>query len=119
MNFSSMTAEEEFRMNGTLSGQRVSELLDASAQLESIKDIDACIEEARAQYPAEDFLASFKDRLGQLVNNLRGDNKEKGKALMASIEDIEMTTFYAADYGRKELNKALAAIKGETKPQPN
>lgn len=105
-----LTAEEEFRLTGTLSPAKIEELLDTSAEVGYIKGIDAHIEEAMGQFPAEDFLSDTISRLHEFARRLRGQNRSDLLGIIESIDDLAQLTFNAADYGRDELKKALAAI---------
>jgi hypothetical protein len=112
-----LTPEENFRLYGALHPSQVEQILDASAQLEGIKDIDDKIREGMAQFPAEDFLADVISDLAAVINGMRKNNAALYdlKAIAAKLEDIAQTTFDAADYGRSELKEALTTITG--KPQ--
>lgn len=109
--FSNITAKEEFRLTGTVSGDRLDELLDRSEALDKLEGLDAHIEEAKCQYPAEDFLSGITDRLHELAKRLRGDNRQEVLGIIEALDDIGQTTFYASDYGRSELGKALEIVK--------
>jgi molecular chaperone DnaK (HSP70) len=109
--FSSMTAQEEFRMTGTLSPNRIESLLSVEGRLEALDGLSNHIEEAMSQYPAEDFLSDIESRLHEFAKKLRGQNKEALLGIIESLSDLAQTTFYAADYGRSELKEALKAFK--------
>ena len=111
MLISNLTINEEFHLTGALHPARIEELLDSADKLKEIKDIDAHISEAMAQYPAEDFLESHKSRLLELHKNLRGANKETLGGIIEALDDLAQATFYSADYGRHELSKALKVLK--------
>lgn len=108
---SNMTASEFYRLNGCLSSEHIEDLLNVEDRLQAIENIDGNIEEALHQYPSEDFLVSVVDRLQELSKRLRGANREELNGIIEALEDIGMTTFQAADYGRGELKKALSAFK--------
>lgn len=105
------TAEEEYRLTGKVTGERLERLLDRSEALSRLSDMDALIEEGMSQYPSEDFLFDAIERLHELAKRLRGDNKETLIGIIESLDDIAQTTFYDADYGRGELKKALEILK--------
>jgi len=108
--FSSLTPTETFRMYGSLTRRQIEDLLGKDEALRELEGIDAHIDEAMCQYPAEDFLESIKTRLHELSKKLRGDNKDTLNGIIESLDDIAQCTFYAADYGRDELQKARNAI---------
>lgn len=107
---SNCTAEEELRLTGTVTGERLNNLLDQETQLTALKDVAPHIQEALGQFPAEDFLEEHKTRLVMLAKNMRGANKEALQAIIETLDDISMTTFYASDYGSNELRQALGKI---------
>lgn len=110
--FSSMSPEETFRMYGSLTRAQVECLLERGTALESVNGIDAHLDEARCQYPAEDFLEGHKESLLDLMENLRGANRETLKGIIENLADIATNTNNSADYGREELDKALKVIEG-------
>lgn len=112
--FSSLSPQETYRMHGRLTRAQIENLLDQEQKYKQLEGIDACVSEAMAQFPAEDFLEDIKSRLNELSKKLRGDNREALAGIIESIDDLAQCTFYATDYGRSELNKvekALEAIK--------
>jgi hypothetical protein len=74
------------------------------------KAMDAHVNEACCQFPAEDFLEGVKDRLHELSKRVRGDNKSELMGIIEALDDIAQCTFNAADYGRDELRKAIKAL---------
>lgn len=107
---SNMTHAEYFRLNGTLNEARCRDLIDLSGEVDSVSGIDAQIEEGMAQYPAKDFLAGIMDRLHALTKTMRGANRDDLKGIIEALDDLAQTTFYASEYGREELNKALTTL---------
>lgn len=110
---SNFSAEEEYRVTGTVTGDRLVALLDAHANADRYDSIEAHMQEAYDQFPDEDFLEGHKQRLIDLRRNLRGANREALDRIIEALDDLAMTTFYAADYGRSELRLALKTIRGE------
>lgn len=110
---SSMTPEEEFRLFGKISRVNTEMLLDVYAAVGDggVDDVPDHINEALAQYPAEDFLSDILRRLNILVANVRGSNKENLLGIIESLDDVAQTTHYATEYGRGELHVALNKIK--------
>jgi hypothetical protein len=110
---SSMTPEEEFRIFGKISRASTEMLLDVYAAVGDggVDDVQIHVQEALAQYPAEDFLSGILRQLNILVANVRGSNKEKLLGIIESLDDVAQTTHYATEYGRGELYVALNKIK--------
>jgi len=107
---SNMTNAEYFAANGTLSAERIEELLAKEATLPSIEDAKIYIKEAFYPFPAEDFLSGVINDVAELIKSVRGSNKDAAKALFANLEDIQMTTFYAVDAQASELKEALKSL---------
>lgn len=105
-----LTHEEYFRIYGTLTEQRISELLDEVSAAPNVESVAIHINEGMGQFPAEDFLEAIKTRLVELQKNVRGQNKEDLKGIIEALDDVAQTTFYAAEAGRDELQKALTQV---------
>ena len=106
-----ITAEEEFRMAGQVTGDRLQELLKYSEAASKFDDLESKVREAYAQYPAEDFLSDIKARLHELAKRLRGQNKEELLGIIECLSDVDQCTFYATECGTTELDDALKIIK--------
>lgn len=76
--------------------------------------IDARISEAVAQYPEEDFLEALADRVFELGEKLRGDNKAEAHAIAKELTELGQTVANAAAYGREELDQILNPKKEPT-----
>ena len=111
-----MTHSEYLRLNGTLSQERIEQLVtlqeESGLLAEGIDSAKVHIEEGMTQFPAEDFLEPIKSRLVELQKNLRGRNREELSGIIEALDDLAQTTFYGADYGRNELHKAVQALSG-------
>ena len=108
--YSGMTNRELFDLNGTLSAERIESLLDIEATV-TADDIDPLtIDEAVAQFPDEGFLTDISQRVVDIAKRCRGRNREDLLDICAALGDLEMTTFYAAEYGISELRQLQAAL---------
>lgn len=108
--FKNLTPEEEYRLTGQVTGENLEELLDVYQDNRDMDGVDDKIEEAMAQFPAEDFLSDAISELHEIAKRLRGQNKEDLLGVIESLDDIAQCTFNASDYGRDELRKALNMI---------
>ena len=77
--------------------------------------IDARVTEAIAQYPEEDFLEKLADRVFELGEKLRGDNKTEAHAIAKELTELGQTVANAAAYGAGELNQILNPKKENPK----
>lgn len=111
INFSNLSAREHLRLNGTIPAEMLESLLDKEEKLQTISGIEAHLSEAKACFPAEDFLEPIRQALQELHKNLRGANREKLGGILESLDDLAQCVFNESDYGRDELRKALATIQ--------
>lgn len=111
INYSSLSAREHLRLNGHVPADMLETLLDRADALDSLGGIDAHVSEAKACFPAEDFIEPIRQELQELHKNLRGANREKLGGILESIDDLAQCVFNDCDYGQDELRKALAIIQ--------
>lgn len=111
-----LTPREQLKLHGRLSERQLEDLIDWHEDTSEVASVDACLQEARGQYPAEDFLSDAIERLHKLAKNLRGDNRQTLVGIIESLDDVAQCTFNAADYGRAEIRKAESAIATLKRP---
>lgn len=87
--------------------KRLEAALDELAGRPEADAIDARVTEAIAQYPEEDFLDELADRVFELGEKLRGDNKAEAHAIAKELTELGQTVANAAAYGAEELNQIL------------
>jgi len=103
----SLTAEENYRINGVLTTFQIEECLDALESVERIPDIDSHIQEASVQYPEEDFLADIISNIQTIADRLRkGDNKDDLNEQIEALTELQSSVNQSAEQGRDELDKA-------------
>jgi hypothetical protein len=66
------------------------------------------VEEARAQYPAEDCLSDVIEQVRQL--NVKGANLELKFDILQALENKQKAIFYAAEHGISELDKLMGVL---------
>lgn len=88
---------------------------DELAERPEADAIDARVTEAIAQYPEEDFLDKLVDRVFELGEKLRGDNKAEAHAIAKELTELGQTVANAAAYGAEELNQILNPKKENPK----
>lgn len=112
MLWSNLSIEETYRMYGKVSKAQLDQMIEDRAQAPDLDAVETKIEEGMTQFPAEDFLEGFKNRLIALSKCMnKSANKTELLACIEQLDDIAQCTFYAADYGRSELNDALSEVK--------
>ena len=100
-----LTDAEYFRYYNTLPPDRIESLIEGGIALDQIKGAEAHIQEARAQYPDEDFLEGVADVIREVAANVRGQNKAQLQHALEMLDDIAQMQLHASDYGRDELRK--------------
>ncbi len=85
--------------------KRCERLTEELAERPALELIEACVSEAIAQYPDDDFLEKLADRIFELGQNVRGNNKAEARAIAKELTELGQTVSNAASYGRTELNK--------------
>lgn len=95
--------------------KRLEAALEELAERPEADAIDARVTEAIAQYPEEDFLEKLADRVFELGEKLRGDNKAEAHAIAKELTELGQTVANAAAYGADELNQILNPKKENPK----
>lgn len=109
---SNLTNEEYYKVHGTLSNQRIEELLDLTAETD-LFGARVSIQEAKASVFEEDaFSRALKD-LYTVAKKLRGDNKEALKDAIDELEQVVTRCQYDAEEVLDQLNQALRALPKE------
>lgn len=106
-----LTNAEYYRLNGTLSAERIEELLDLDVAREKVSDPSAYIEEASGCYPAEDFLEHIMKQVRAVAKRVRGENRDDLDQIILDLEDLQTEVNNQSDYGRDELRSALRDVK--------
>ena len=86
---------------------RCERLADELADLPTVDTIESRVSEAVAQYPEEDFLEALADRVFELGELLKGDNKAEAHAIAKELTELGQQVANAAAYGREELDQIL------------
>lgn len=107
----SFTPEEFYKINGAVREKDLDKLFDAPDVREDLSAVKVYASEARAQYPAEDFLEDIKTRLWALHKNLRGNNKETLQNIIEALDDLAQCTFYATEEGRSNLHNITQIVE--------
>lgn len=111
---SNTTAEEEYRLTGSVTGIRLEQLLDDSLRLSKILNAEDYIQEATSSFPNEDFLSSITESLYSISKNVRGTNKDDILRVIESLTDLEISVTNDSEYGREQLYQAMKAINGSS-----
>jgi len=111
-----LTAEEEFRLTGTLSAKKIEVLLDFEAMAQALAGVENRLLDAKAQFPSEDFLSGALLRLQALAKRVRGSNRTELLEIIESLVQIQSQQFQSSEHGISELDEAIGEIIGVEPP---
>lgn len=83
--------------------KRCERLVEERDERPTYEAVGAATDEAMAQYPEEGFLTKLADRIFDLGDKLRGDNKAEAQAIAQELSEIETNLVNAAAFGIEEL----------------
>jgi hypothetical protein len=112
MSMINMTPEEEYRLNGVVTGDRLINLLDAATVVESADGACSQCQEALGCFPDEGFMGAEIDELDAFAKTLRGDKRDRFLETVNSMKSKLQDQEQAAEYGADELRKAIKTMKG-------
>jgi hypothetical protein len=104
-----LTNKEYYRLNGTLSEERIEALLEIDVNVDGSSPA-AYIDEAMGTFPNEDFLEHIIKKVREVAKRVRGDNKDDLDQILLDLEDLQDKVNNDSDYGRSELENALGDI---------
>lgn len=109
-----LTDEEQFRVTGTLTPDRIEPLLDLKQRLgdEAQSSVIIHMQEAMAQFPDEDFLETIMGQLTVLTSHLRGSNKDLAVTILEALRVEQETIACATEYAIDEMHKAVTVLRG-------
>ena len=105
-----LTNQEYYRLNGTLSAERIEDLLRFDCAIDSSSDPSAYIDEAEGCFPKEDFLEHIIKKVRAVSKRVRGENKDDLDQILIDLEDLQSSVNNDSEYGRDELRKASDEI---------
>lgn len=110
---SNMTHEEFYRVNGTLTPERIDAILSERDTLEAfdVREFAPCAQEARGCFIAEDFAQEHLYDLRDIAKRLRGDNRNSLLMLIERLESTIQEACQSAEYGASELDKIISTVK--------
>jgi hypothetical protein len=112
MKLSNVGYREHLNLHGTLPLSEIEALVDRVEDIDSndLSGIEIHINEAKAQFPDEDFLAEPIERLGELAKRLRGVNRETVESIVAELEVISAAQAAATEFAISEFKAAIKLI---------
>lgn len=111
INSSTMTNDEFYKINGTMSDERINAMLDSEGNYEEmhVGNFQRNAQEALAGMIDKDFLCDEVDYLKQFGKSMRGNNKVEFMSLVKRIEDALKQQIANSEYGKSELQKIIDA----------
>lgn len=106
-----LTADENYRINGVLTTDQIEELLKAGDLVENLSDIACNIIEALTQYPEKDFLQQCIDDIKEVSDRLcKGDNKDDLERVIQDLYDLQSQITHSSELGKEELEAVLNLV---------
>jgi hypothetical protein len=105
--YANLTPSEYCRLN-EITDENIISWAHASEDLED--EIIARVEEACAQYPAEDCLSDIIEQVKSL--NVRGENLRIKETVLSMLENTQISLYRAAEQGISELDKLMGVLNG-------
>jgi hypothetical protein len=106
--YANLTPSEYCRLND-IDDPNIVSWADDSEALEDILDtVETAIDEARAQYPAEDCLSDIIEQVKSL--NVRGDNQRIKETVLSMLENTQTALAQSAEQGISELDKLMGVL---------
>lgn len=109
--FANLTDQEYFNLRGTLTSERIQELIDQSALVEAASEAKSALQDALGVYPCEDCLQSVIDDLKQLAKNLRGENKNEVNSILLGVEERQNQLHNQSEYGAEVINNFIRSLE--------
>jgi hypothetical protein len=106
--YSSLTPSEYCRMNDIEDDNIITWAHSYEACPDIEDEIALRVEEARAQYPAEDCLSDIIEQVRQL--NVRGENQRIKTTVLSMLENTQTALAQSAEQGISELDKLMGVL---------
>jgi hypothetical protein len=106
--YANLTPSEYCRLNDIDDPNIVSWADDSEALEDIYTTVETAIDEARAQYPAEDCLSDIIEQVRQL--NVRGENAAIKATVLFMLETTQTALAQSAEYGISELDKLMEVL---------
>lgn len=106
-----LTNEEEFRLTGTLSSDKIEKLLNFAGLEDSVWSCISGLSDVQSSFPSEDFLHGIERRLTELAKKLRGENKEILLGVIDDLADVISSTNSATENGVDLLNSTITDLE--------
>lgn len=101
-----LTAEEEYRLTGSISGDNLVKALDALLTVEKIDDVIGGLGDITSQLPDEGFLDEAIDLIRNVIRNTRSKDVKSALGYVAEkLDDLQGTQHRATEYALDVANK--------------
>ncbi|MGE8165211.1 hypothetical protein ACQKRQ_34310 [Paraburkholderia sp. NPDC080076] len=115
---SGLSNAEFYRLNGTMSIDRIEALLDREAAAPDLGGVACDVDEAKAGFPDEDCAAALIERMQKLAKRMRGDTRRELLELVAELETLQTSLANSAEYGCEKLKSAIQALEACNRETP-
>lgn len=110
--FSNLSHEEYYKINGSLSPKRIEDILDAQANLPTREALDIVkgeIQESQINID-EDVLTDIILDAEYLAKYCKGENKSVALTLLEKIKQMEIEIQSALEYHKEKIGSAIECV---------
>lgn len=110
--FSNLSHEEYYKINGSLSPKRIEDILDAQANLPTCAVLDTVkgeIQESQVDI-GEGVLTDIILDAEYLVKHCKGENKSTALVLLEKIKQLEIEIQSALEYHKEKIDSAIESL---------
>ena len=111
--FSNLSHEEYYKLNGNLSPKRIEDILDAQANLppgEALSTVRGEIQESQVCDIGEDILTEIIMDAEYLAKWCKGENKAVATKLLEKIRQMEIQLQSALEYHNEKVKSAIECL---------
>ena len=115
--FSNLSHEEYYKINGSLSPKRIEDILDTQANLptrEALNTVRGEIQESQVCGIGEDILADALTDVEYLAKWCKGENKSVAMSLLEKLRQMEIQVQSALEYHNEKVTSAIECLSDLT-----
>lgn len=111
--FSNLSHEEYYKINGSLSPKRIEDILDTQANLpprEALNTVRGEIQESQVSGIGEDTLTDIITDVEYLTKWCKGENKSVAMKLLEKLRQMEIQMQSALEYHNEKVASAIECL---------
>lgn len=110
--FSNLSHEEYYKINGNLTHKRIEDILDAQANLPTSRALDEVAGEIKESQVSigEDVLSDILIDVEYLAKRCKGENRDVAIALAEKVRQLETELQQALEYHNDKIKSAIESV---------